>query len=436
MTQDITTFEGKFIVLGFGSLGPNTVALLNKYFPDNKVVLISDMQVESSAHPDIAGWLKIERVVDVRLTPDNYVGVLATHITAGDFVVNLTVDVSCPDLIYWCQLNNVLYTDTALYDWPSDKASATNYAMRQKTIRAHQPGKSTALIAHGANPGLVNHFVKYAIDRHNASVDKTYAHRAQEMGIQTIQISEVDTQWSPDVRQYPNDFINTWSVQGFINEAALPAELTVGSHDELIPDLGNVRHDGSAEFFAPGCRVTAQGWNPATGPYLGMMITHNESLSLGQFLSTDDYRPSVYYVYRPISLALAGLHDWWANNGEIKGCRIILDDDVEMFGSDYLGVLLMGEDMEPLWVGNILDVEHAIMRTEYANATTLQVTATLLAGIHWVIANPHRGIVEAEDIDHNFILQRVVNLIGPIEIFHPDWPYIAGRAPTLNLLIR
>ena len=74
------------------------------------------------------------------------------------------------DLVKYCRDNDILYLDTCIEPWAGYYTDSTipperrsNYALRQSVLdlRAElgTPGP-TAIMAHGANPGLVNHFVK------------------------------------------------------------------------------------------------------------------------------------------------------------------------------------------------------------------------------------------------------------------------------------
>src|SRR3979409_313605 len=111
----------------------------------------------------------------------------------------------------------------------------------------------TAVLTHGANPGLVSHLVKQALL--NIAEDtgvKTgipesrgaWASLAQTLGIKVIHIAERDTQVANAPKQ-PNEFVNTWSVDGFVSEGAQPAELGWGTHEKHFPDDGGRHQAGS-----------------------------------------------------------------------------------------------------------------------------------------------------------------------------------------------
>src|SRR5207248_8200411 len=114
------------------------------------------------------------RFVETALTRDNYRGVLEQWLGAGDFLLNVSVDVSSVALIELCRELGALYLDTCIEPWPGGytdpnlpPAARSNYALRESALalRSNQPGDSrgpTAILTHGANPGLVSHCVKRA----------------------------------------------------------------------------------------------------------------------------------------------------------------------------------------------------------------------------------------------------------------------------------
>ena len=75
-------------------------------------------------------------------------------------------------LIKLCWEKGAMYLDTCIEPWPGGytdptvpPARRTNYALREEAL-ALRPGNArapTAVLTHGANPGLVSHFVKQAL---------------------------------------------------------------------------------------------------------------------------------------------------------------------------------------------------------------------------------------------------------------------------------
>ena len=60
----------------------------------------------------------------------------------------------------------------------------------------------------------------------------------------------------------------------------------------------------------------------------------------------------------------------------------------------------MGHAKGAYWYGSRLSIEEARRLVPYNNATSLQVTAAVLAGMVWAMENPRAGIVEPDEIDH------------------------------------
>ena len=63
-------------------------------------------------------------------------------------------------------------------------------------------------------------------------------------------------------------------------------------------------------------------------------------------------------------------------------------------GRDEMGCLLMGHDFKAWWIGSLLDIEETRRLVPGQNATTLQVAASVLGALFWMIRNPQ----EARDL--------------------------------------
>src|SRR5204863_5603392 len=105
--------------------------------------------------------------VETALTRENYCAVLETRLGRGDFLLNVSVDVSSVALIELCQEKDALYLDTCIEPWPGgytdpslSPSARSNYALRESALalRRRFPHGTTAVLTHGANPGLVSHF--------------------------------------------------------------------------------------------------------------------------------------------------------------------------------------------------------------------------------------------------------------------------------------
>ena len=65
------------------------------------------------------------------------------------------------------------------------------------------------------------------------------------LGVKVIHIAERDTQVSPKAKEV-NEFVNTWSVDGFVSEGCQPAELGWGTHERNFPRDAKRHEFGSA----------------------------------------------------------------------------------------------------------------------------------------------------------------------------------------------
>lgn len=181
------------------------------------------------------------------LTRKNFSDLLSGYLTKGDCLINLALGVGSLDLLAWCQSHRVLYLDTNLEPW-SDGLHHL-YQARATALRYRRPGACTAVIAHGANPGLVSHFLKQALweiaSRRSSSMPAAparewWARLARELGVRVIQVAERDSHLS-SIPRCVNEFTNTWSAQGLAGELCHPSELGWGAYETRIPISGAQR---------------------------------------------------------------------------------------------------------------------------------------------------------------------------------------------------
>ena len=78
--------------------------------------------------------------------------------------------------------------------------------------------------------------------------------------------------------------------------------------------------------------------------------------------------------------------------------KILHEDIVD--GKDELGVLLYGHEKNAYWYGSQLDIHRTRKLIDTQNATGLQVSAAVLAGVVWALENPEKGLVEPDEMDY------------------------------------
>ncbi|MBV8492704.1 MAG: saccharopine dehydrogenase NADP-binding domain-containing protein, partial [Alphaproteobacteria bacterium] len=397
-----TAFSGRLVIVGFGSIGQGVLPLLLRHIdmhPDQ----ITIMTAELRGH-EVAREYGV-RFIETALTRENYRSTLEPCLGKGDFLLNVSVDVSSVALIELCRARGALYLDTCIEPWPGGytdpnlpPAARSNYALRESALalRAKVPGSSpgpTAILTHGANPGLVSHFVKQALVDVARDADPAVAvpadrpgwgRVAQRLGVKAIHIAERDTQVST-IPKAPGEFVNTWSIDGFYSEGSQPAELGWGTHERHFPADGR-RHDFGSKaaiyLMRPGAGTRVRSWTPLEGPYHGFLITHGESISIADYLTLRDgervlYRPTCHYAYHPCDDAVLSLHELAGKNWQLQRHKRLMMDEI-IDGIDELGVLLLGLQQGVYWYGSRLSIAEARRVAPHNNATSLQVTAPVL----------------------------------------------------------
>src|SRR5690606_23736655 len=96
-------------------------------------------------------------------------------------------------------------------------------------------------------------------------------------------------------------------------------------------------------------------------------------------------------------------------------------------GVDELGVLLMGHAKGAYWYGSRLSIDEARRLVPYNNATSLQVTVAVLAGMVWAIENPRAGVIEADYLDHTRIMEIARPYLGEVLGVYSDWNPLVDR---------
>jgi len=444
---------GSLIMVGFGSIAQAALPLILRHLeiqPEQITVISADENGE-----EIAREFGVAFILHA-LTEENYTAILERYLNKGDFLLNLSVDVSSIALMELCWRRGALYLDTCIEPWPGGYTDRTipaslrsNYALREKALSfgREKHGGPTAILAQGANPGLASTFVKKALLDIAAdtglSVKKPASHiewaeLAFRLNIKAIHIAERDTQICARRKQC-NEFVNTWSVDGFVGEGLQPSELGWGSHERHWPE-GGAQHgfgcDAAIYLNRPGAATRVRSWTPLAGPYHGFMITHGESISIADHLTLREngnfvYRPTVHYAYHPCDDAVLSLHELAGRNWLLQANKRILRDEITD-GMDELGVLLMGHARGAYWFGSRLSISEARQLAPYNNATSLQVVAGVLAGMALALRNPDKGVIEPDDIDYEVALEIARPYLGEVVGVYSDWTPLYDRGWLFN----
>jgi homospermidine synthase len=139
----------------------------------------------------------------------------------------------------------------------------------------------------------------------------------------------------------------------------------------------------------------------------------------------------VHYSYHPCDDAVLSVNELAGRNWKQQPeQRLLMDDIVE--GIDELGVLLMGHARGAYWFGSQLSIGEARRLVPHNNATSLQVTSAVLAGMIWAIRHPTSGIVEADDMDFREVLDIQMPYLGPVVGVYSEWTPLNDRSPMFE----
>lgn len=444
--------NGPIVMIGFGSIGRGCLPLIERHFKfDKSRMVVIDPSDRDRKLLDERGI----KFIKAALTKSNYEDILTPLLKNGGgrgFCVNLSVDVSSLDVMNLCRGLDSYYIDTVVEPWAGfyfdskkNSAERTNYALRE-TIRdqkAKTPGGITSVSCCGANPGMVSWFVKQAvlnlagdlkIPHALPKTREEWAKLMQKTGVKGIHIAERDTQDSKNIKA-ANCFVNTWSVEGFVSEGMQPAELGWGTFEKWLPKNGKTHDSGcQAAIYLqqPGAGTKVRTWCPTLGAQYGRLVTHNEAISIADYFTVGkglnaEYRPTCHYAYHPANDAILSLEEMFGFAGVRQKDHRIMDENEITQGMDELGVLLYGHAKNAYWYGSQLTIEETRKLAPHQNATGLQVTSAVIAGMAWTLENPEAGIVEADEMDFQRCLEFQLPYLGPVNGFYTSWTPLEGR---------
>lgn len=446
----------KVLIIGFGSVARSVLPLLFRHMdiPYSQVTVIDFVE----PHEMLNGWIqKGVQYVEIRITPDNMHEVLTSHVKANDMIVDLSWNIDTVDILTWCHDHHVLYLNTSVEEWDPFKniqqkpiIEKTLY-WRQMQIRKamttwHQ-NAATAVVDHGANPGLISHFTKQGlIDIAEKSLmddlfrdeplkikaletalsEQQFAHLAMNLDVKVIHCSERDMQVTSRPKKM-DEFVNTWSIEGLIEEGMAPAEMGWGTHEKILPALAHQPEYGPKNqiFLAQmGMNTWVRSWIPSQ-EISGLVIRHGEAFGISESLTVWKngeavYRPTVHYAYMPSNETIVSLHELRARNYQMHPHQRIMNDEI-VSGGDALGALIMGHAYHSWWTGSILSIEESRQLIPNQNATTVQVAIGVVAAMLWMQDNPNRGFCLPDDLPHDKILQTAKPYLGQFISESSDW---------------
>jgi homospermidine synthase len=452
----------RVLVLGCGSVAQCVVPLLVRDLgiEPARVTIVDMLDNRDRVASSLALGVRYEQD---RVTPDNLDSFLGARVSDGDLLLDLAWNIDNPTILEWCRDHNVRYLNTSVELWdpydalvdtpPLDRTLYVRHMDLRRMINRWGDNKgATAVLEHGANPGLVSHWAKQALGEiaeamlgdglaggsagaiESALANRSYAQLAMLTGTKVIHIAERDTQIT-DVPKRTNEFVNTWSVDGFYEEGVAPAELGWGTHEKRLPRNSFV-HTGEGPcnqicIARPGMETWVRSWVPS-GETRGMVVRHGEAFTMCEHLTVHDelgravYRPTVHYAYHPSDAATNSVLELRMRGWEMQPEQRILNNEI-ISGRDELGVLLMVHPYKAWWTGSLLSIHEARAILPDQSATTLQVAGSIMGAVSWMIEHPNEGVNVPDDLPWDDVLAVSRRYLGTLHSGPADWDPVSSR---------
>ena len=111
--------------------------------------------------------------------------------------------------------------------------------------------------------------------------DRAFNQLAMKLGVKVIHCSERDTQISDQPKQV-DEFVNTWSIEGFREEGTTTAEMGWGTHEKELPPHAFEHQDGPRNQIClaqMGMNTWVRSWVPNYS-IRGMVVRHGEAFTI------------------------------------------------------------------------------------------------------------------------------------------------------------
>lgn len=393
------------------------------------------------------------KFIQQALDEKNHEEILKPLLNSNSIMLDLSVNCDCIFLAKLAQKYGTIYYNTSLENWSIEDTSKlheeqfqerTLYARYQKMKKIINK-KSTVLIDGGQNPGMVNLWLKYALDTianeygsektKKDAADEKFANVAQNLGLKICIVSEEDTQKT--IKAKPKKMMwNTWSAVGlYAGEMLDPVMITnskltkkvFGDEDYILPTSGakNVMFINKR-----GCDLKSSSYilddNGKKKKYKGYTIPHGETNSMSLMLKKTGYElPVMYYCYKPSDVADETLKQVKKNKYKplaegLEAYHVMELPELKKEGWDCVGLYMNfsgGECGDLEWfIGSCLTVKFVkdVLGYEHCTPTTIQVAIMIVSMLeHLVKNNRNLGLVFPEEVPgYKKILKQCMPYLG------------------------
>lgn len=433
-------FEGRIVQFGFGAVGKSFYEKLSLeiQFNENNYYVITREEIELIAYVNLGGI--VANFITAEITRENFREIFGTYLREGDLLIDFADTVGTRDICEWCAENNIMYINTGEADWSDNWYSIfeehdKKWDLKDRLATDPDKNKYPIVLHHGNNPGLVSHFVREALEyivttqfKKDKELKKLlkeghFNEIALRLGLRQIHVSDIDLQ------QVKGDFddkllINTWCTDSFWFEMLSEATMDVGTSEDVDYEADCTMYNkekGYMEFAKLAVDKRCATFYPE-GVFEGHLVPHEETISIARSLEVVEdgrvkYRPTVAFIYKPCDYAGEFLKKSKVNdypnpdqtkpmdseneNGTSIVRGYIYPEKVEMLyedkiksGTEYVGVFLMGESFQPVWVGNRIELPYLSKgksNHQWQTPTITPVAMSTLSAVCWMLKNKDKG---------------------------------------------
>ena len=435
-------FNGNIVQFGFGAVGKSFYEKVSKEikFNENNYFVITMYKDEFEAYINLGGIVK--NFIQAEVTKENFQEIFEKYLKSGDLLIDFADTVGTRDICEWCATNNIMYINTGEADWPENWYSILNENLLKNDMKKQYKVKYPIVLQHGDNPGLVSHFVKAGIEyiantQHKKDKklkelikENKFNEAAYKLGIKMIHVNDIDLQKIDD--KYSDDkLFNTWCIDSFFFEMLSEATINIGTHENIgFEDKCKLidKKNGFIELKKLAIETRCKTYYP-NGYFEGFLVPHEETITIAKSLEVKEkdevvYRPSVMFLYSPCEYATTYLgnakvkdypnsnlnNQLDLENNIIRGYTYPKDSEIVYkekikSGTEFVGVLLMGENFNPVWVGNRVELSYLYKHKKdsyWQTPTITPVAMSALAATCWMIKNRDKGGIYFPDDIKNY----------------------------------
>ena len=492
MSESISSIEKidiknkKILFLGYGGVAKCVWNYFGYYFtytPEN--VYITEQYKQALYGPKL-NEVKKDHILLENINSTNFDEILTNFgFKTGDVIIDLTYFSSTYFFVNRCLQLGINYINTSIEDC-EDKFLGTSIDYQQyildsifkkfKSVRSNHI-KSNILIECGQNPGLIQHYVLYALNelnkRRNLTNKDDYSVKLLIQSIKqnkvgTILMSEIDNMFLKNKKNKTkknrgsktqlDTIYNTWSVAGLLGEGFDKCELVYGGNTNhfIKPILSKSLIDthktslfnyvtnkdyqvlflikyGVNTFLNSICPVlSSNSESTKLEKFKGCLIHHGEIFELAKLFGK--HAPFMSYVYKLNKYTDQSIAEYFKKNKHDESIdlkqwilhhyeQFCVFDNIrkksygEIVGHDSIGCTLYcgKKSIDKIyWCGTILNTSDVLLKD--FTPTIVQVAAGVLSGLSYIL-EPHNkphGVIYPTDISTPYILQKSLPLLGKV----------------------